>query len=89
MAYSPVGQGALLRSRKLAAIAHAAGSTPAQVALAWAMRHPDVIAIPMSSDPEHVRENRAAAGLRLDPAALAGLDDAFPPPRQPTTISVI
>jgi diketogulonate reductase-like aldo/keto reductase len=89
MAYSPVGQGALLRSRKLATIARAADATPAQIALAWTLRHPDVIAIPQSSDPSHLRENRAAAGLRLEPATLATLDDAFPPPRQPTTISVI
>jgi diketogulonate reductase-like aldo/keto reductase len=89
MAYSPVGQGALLRSRKLAAIARSAGATPAQLALAWAMRHPDVMAIPQSTDPAHLRENRAAAGLRLTAATLAALDDAFPPPRQATTISVI
>lgn len=89
MAYSPVGQGELLRSRKLGAVARALGRTPAQVALAWLLRHRDVIAIPQSSDADHVRDNRAAAGLRLDRATLAALDAAFPPPRQPATISVI
>jgi len=89
MAYSPVGQGDLLRSRKLAAIARGLGRTPAQIALAWLMRHRDVIAIPQSSDPAHLRDNRAAVGLTLDAATLAALDAAFPPPRQPTTISVI
>lgn len=89
MAYSPVGQGELLRKRKLGTIARTLGHSPAQVALAWAMRHRDVIAIPQSSNPEHLRDNRAAAGLHLDAAALAALDAAFPPPRQATTISVI
>jgi diketogulonate reductase-like aldo/keto reductase len=89
MAYSPIGQGALLRNRKLAAIAQSLGHTPAQVALAWTMRHPDVIAIPQTSDAEHLAEDRAAAGIVLDAGALAALDAAFPPPRQPTTLSVI
>jgi diketogulonate reductase-like aldo/keto reductase len=89
MAYSPVGQGDLLRGRKLAAIARSAGRTPAQVALAWLLRHRDVIAIPQSSDAAHLRDNRGAAGLKLDRAILDALDAAFPPPRQPTTISVI
>jgi diketogulonate reductase-like aldo/keto reductase len=89
MAYSPVGQGDLLRGRKLASIARTLGRTPAQVALAWLLRHRDVIAIPQSSDLAHLAEDRAAAGVKLDRAALDALDAAFPPPRQPTTISVI
>jgi len=89
MAYSPVGQGSLLREPALAAIARAAGATPAQVALAWLLRHRDVIVIPKSSDVAHVHDNRAAAALTLDRATLAALDHAYPPPRQPTTISVI
>lgn len=89
MAYSPIGQGTLLRNRKLASIAQSLGHTPAQVALAWTMRHPDVIAIPQTSDLDHLAEDRAAANVALDAAALAALDAAFPPPRQPTTLSVI
>jgi diketogulonate reductase-like aldo/keto reductase len=89
MAYSPVGQGDLLRHRALTRIAKTLGCSPAQVALAWLLRHPDVMAIPQSSDVAHVRDNRAAAGVVLDEATLAALDAAFPPPRHPTTISVI
>ena len=89
MAYSPVGQGDLLRHRALARIARTLERTPAQVALAWLLRRRGVIAIPQSSDPAHARDNRAAASLVLDDATLAALDVAFPPPRQPTTISVI
>jgi len=42
MAYSPVGQGALLSNRKLVAIARAVDATPAQVALAWLLARPGV-----------------------------------------------
>ena len=66
MAYSPLGQaGRLLRAPALAQVAARHRATPAQVALAWALRHPHVLAIPKASDAAHVRENAAAAALRL------------------------
>ncbi len=82
MAYSPVEQGRLLADRTLATIARNIGATSAQVALAWAMRHNGVIAIPKAGSIEHVRENRAAADLILSDADLATLDAAFPRPRR-------
>ncbi|RZI60055.1 MAG: aldo/keto reductase [Zymomonas sp.] len=81
MAYSPVEQGRLLADRTLAKVATTIGTTPAQVALAWAMRHDDVICIPKAGSVNHVRENRAAADLVLSDADLATLDAAFPRPR--------
>ena len=81
MAYSPVEQGRLLADPTLAKVAAAIGATPAQVALAWAMRHDGVIAIPKTGSVAHVRENRAAADLILSDADLAALDAAFPRPR--------
>ena len=80
-AYSPVEQGRLLADPTLAKVAAAIGATPAQVALAWAMRHDGVIAIPKAGSVAHVRENRAAAELVLSDADLATLDAAFPRPR--------
>ena len=41
MAYSPLGQGALLRKRNLAAIANELGMTPAALALRWVLRAPE------------------------------------------------
>jgi diketogulonate reductase-like aldo/keto reductase len=81
MAYSPVEQGRLLANRTLATTASNIGATPAQVALAWAMRHDGVIAIPKAGSIDHVRENRAAADLTLSDADFATLDSAFPRPR--------
>ena len=81
VAYSPVEQGRLLADRTLATIASNIGATSAQVALAWAMRHDGVTAIPKAGSTDHVRENRAAADLVLSDAHLATLDAAFPRPR--------
>jgi diketogulonate reductase-like aldo/keto reductase len=89
MAYSPLGQAALLRKPKLAAIASRVGATPAQVALRWLLRSPDVIAIPESVDPGHLRANRASASLALDARVLREIDAAFPPPKGPTSLAVI
>ncbi len=89
MAYSPLGEGALVRNAKLARIAGALRATPAQVALAWLLGRNDVIAIPQTSDVTHVREDRAAATLRLSATTLAELDAAFPPPARARPLAVI
>lgn len=90
MAYSPVGQGgALLRHPTLVAVAARHGVTPAQVALAWAVRDPNVIAIPKAADPEHVRENAAAGGVTLGAEDLAQLDAAFAPPRRKRALQML
>jgi len=89
MAYSPFGQGALLRRPKLAAIARRLGCTPAQLALRWLLRSAGVIAIPESADADHVRSNRAAVSLPLEPATLNAIDAAFPPPAGPTPLRMI
>ncbi|WP_285639986.1 aldo/keto reductase [Lentzea sp. NBRC 102530] len=89
MAYSPVEQGRLLGSPALATVAGRHGATAAQVALAWVLRHPHVIAIPKASTAEHVRENAAARDLRLSPEDLADLDRAFPPPAGPTPLEML
>jgi pyridoxine 4-dehydrogenase len=50
-------------------------ATPAQVGLAWLLAHArNVLLIPGTADPEHLRENLAAADLRLDPSQVAKLD---------------
>ncbi len=90
MAYSPVGQGGrLLRSAALKAVAGRHGATAAQVALAWAMRHPHVIAIPKAAGADHVRQNAASAALALTDADLAEIDAAFPPPRRKQSLEML
>jgi diketogulonate reductase-like aldo/keto reductase len=89
MAYSPLGQGALLRNPKLVPIAKRLGATTAQVALRWLLRSPDVVAIPESADTGHVRANRGATSLRLDAATLQAIDAAFPPPDGSTPLAIL
>ena len=85
MAYSPVEQGRLLGNLQLREVAGGLGAAPAQVALAWVLRHGHVMAIPRAGRVAHVQENRAAAELHLSASELAALDAAFPRPskRQP------
>jgi aryl-alcohol dehydrogenase-like predicted oxidoreductase len=55
-------------------VARRLGATPMQVALAWLLaRAPNILLIPGTSSVAHLRENLAAAALRLDEAALAEL----------------
>jgi len=82
MAYSPVGgQGArLLRSKALVDVAKRHDATPAQIAIAWTMRHGNVISIPKASDPAHVRENAGSGSIELSEEDIAAIDAAHPPP---------
>ena len=90
MAYSPVGQGGrLLKNAALAAVAKRHGATPAQVALAWGLRHPHVVSIPKAADPAHVRQNATAAELALTPQDLAEIDAAYPPPKRATRLAML
>ena len=89
MAYSPVEQGRLPAGGALQAVAARHGVSRYQVALAWVMRHPHVIAIPKAADVAHVRENRAAAELVLTPQDLAEIDAAFPPPRRKMSLEML
>jgi diketogulonate reductase-like aldo/keto reductase len=89
MAYSPIAQGSLATNARLAAIARALNVTSAQLALAWVLSRPQVIAIPQSADLAHIDANHAAAAIRLDERVLDALDAAFPPPRKATPLSVI
>ncbi len=82
MAYSPLGQGDLVADATLRGLARQAGVTPAQLALAFAMRQCGVVAIPKAVKLQHVRDNAASRALALDDALLAALDGAFPPPRR-------
>jgi diketogulonate reductase-like aldo/keto reductase len=82
MAYSPLGQGPLLRKPALGKIADKHGCDPAAVALAWVLRQPGVVTIPKATRPEHVRANIKAVDVELDAEDLAALDAAFPPPRR-------
>ena len=89
MAYTPLGQGSLLRDRTLAEIARRRDATPAQVALAWLLRQEGTIVIPKAARLEHVRENRGALDVVLTEEDLAALDRAFPPPKDRSALGML
>ena len=89
MAYTPLGQGAILRDAAVGKIAKKHGVVPAAIAIAWTMRHPNVVSIPKASNLAHVKENAAAADLVLDAGDLAALDAAFPPPNRKRPLGML
>jgi diketogulonate reductase-like aldo/keto reductase len=88
MAYSPLGQGALVRESPLKALAAKHGTTPAAIALAWVLRQPGVVTIPKAANPEHVKANLAALDVTLEAEDLKALDSAFPPPKGATPLEM-
>jgi aryl-alcohol dehydrogenase-like predicted oxidoreductase len=64
--------------QQLAPLAEAEGLTMAQLAVAWVLQNDNVAsAITGASRPEQVRSNAAAAGRKLSPDTMAGIDDAL------------
>jgi len=90
MAYSPVGHSGRLRENlTLKKIAKRHNATPAQIALAWVLRQPNVIAIPKASTESHVRDNATSLKIKLTKDDLANLDREFPPPKSKKSLPML
>jgi diketogulonate reductase-like aldo/keto reductase len=89
MAYSPLGQGEIPDDPALKKVAARNGVSAATIAVAWTLREPGVMSIPKSASIPRVKELAAAADLVLDPADLAALDKAFPPPKGPSVLAML
>jgi len=89
MAYCPLDQGALARDATLAQIGKRHQATAAQVAIAWLLAQPGVIAIPKAVQPEHVRALVDAGRLNLDADDLAKIDRRFPPPKRAQPLAIV
>ena len=73
--FFPLGGFTPLQSTILSDVAVEMGRTPMQVALAWLLqRAPNILLIPGTSSVAHLRENLAAAELRLPAGVVAKLD---------------
>jgi len=73
--FFPLGGFSPLQSGILTRVAQRLEATPMQVALAWLLaRAPNLLLIPGTSSPAHLRENLAAAALALPADAMAELD---------------
>jgi diketogulonate reductase-like aldo/keto reductase len=89
MAYSPIEQGRLPASGVLQRIADRHGASVFQIALAWLLQKPNVIAIPKASSPDHVRDNHKALEIALSADDLQEIDAEFPPPKGKQPLEMI
>jgi len=82
MAYSPLGgdNNLVVGDRTLAQVGTNHNCSAAAVALAWVIRSGNVIAIPESGSPAHVKENAVALSLALTPPDLQTLNAAYSGP---------
>jgi aryl-alcohol dehydrogenase-like predicted oxidoreductase len=64
--------------RRIEAVAARKRCTPAQLALAWLITHPDVVPIPGSKQRSRLEENAAAADVKLTPAEVAEIEEIAP-----------
>jgi diketogulonate reductase-like aldo/keto reductase len=83
VAYSPFGAGRFpsehsTGGKALAAVAQERGATPHQVALAFLLRDPHVLAIPKAARVSHVEDIASGIGLTLTDAEAARVGAAFP-----------
>lgn len=88
MAYCPIDRGQLAGDTVLQAIGERHGISATQVALAWMLAQPGVMAIPKAVRETHLRENFAAAEMTLSPKDFEELDRRFPPPRRKTPLAM-
>jgi diketogulonate reductase-like aldo/keto reductase len=89
MAYSPVDHRRLLEHTAIRDMATDKGVTPAQLAIAWVLRLPEVFAVAKASTRAHVIENRAALEIAFSQDELDRLDRIFPPPFAKVPLEVI
>jgi diketogulonate reductase-like aldo/keto reductase len=76
-AYSPVKFRSVKVNQTLGEIAKAHSATPFQIALAWLIAQPRVITIPMSFNPQHIKENFDAADIELSQQEMSQLSNAW------------
>jgi len=74
-AYSPLARGAVLGDSTLERIGDIHGKAETQVALRWLLQQENVVAIPRSSSPEHIRENADIFDFELTDEEMGEIDD--------------
>lgn len=89
IAYSPIEQGRILDDPTLKQIAAKHETTTAQIALAWVLSHPNILAIPKAGTAAHTRENHGALAITLDEEDLRLLDRTWPAPNSKIPLEMI
>ncbi len=94
MAYTPFGHGDTLKANFvknpiLLELAANHNCSIFQLLLAWCIRSREVITIPKSSNPEHVKANAKALELKLDDEELNLINAIFPQPLHKVPLEVL
>ncbi len=90
MAYCPIGQASdLLMNPALLEVARRHDATPAQISLAWVLRHNDVVAIPKAVDLQHLHLNAAAARIELSIEDEQLIDTSWPVPVRKKPLAMV
>lgn len=76
MAYRPIERGFLLKPNSLLdGLSKKYGKTKAQIAINWLVSKKNIIAIPKSTNLDHLKENLGATGWSLSPEDIKLLDE--------------
>lgn len=81
-AYSPLARGRIVEDGTLAAIGTRHDKTAAQVALRWLLQQDGVVAIPKTTNPDHLEQNLAVFDFELTDEEVTRIDELTPSPRQ-------
>lgn len=81
-AYSPLARGSVIDDDTLAAIGTRHDKTAAQVALRWLLQQAGVVAIPKTTNPDHLEQNLAVFDFELTDEEVTRIDELTPSPRQ-------
>jgi diketogulonate reductase-like aldo/keto reductase len=88
IAYCPIDGGRIVQHAKLSRLAAELQLSAAQLALAWLLQQPGVIAIPKAGRKAHLLENWTAQQHDIAPPILAALDDMFPKPKRKRALAM-
>ncbi|WEV63413.1 aldo/keto reductase [Bifidobacterium sp. ESL0732] len=94
IAYSPVGglandlKTSMLQDATVRQVAERHGVSTYELLIAWAVRDGNTLAIPQTSNPEHMRANIASASIELTDDDLAQLDKRYPAPTHRVPLDV-
>lgn len=85
IAYAPIDQGdsrgqKLTENSTIQQIAQAHQVTPMQILLAWTIQAKDIMAIPQTSNVDHMKQNILASGIDLSNQEMQQIDSQFSAP---------
>lgn len=95
IAYSPVGginnalNTNMLTDQNVLKVAKYHHASVYQILLAWVIRNGDTLAIPQTSNPEHIRNNFRAVELELSQDDLQLLEKAYPKPTHKIPLEIL